>query len=89
MRFYFDWTQLAERGDACFDGVHVVKIGGEVRLVPMLVAAVIHIEEWPTVADHVPSELAERMVVLEMPSPTPEDWATAALSAAEAMFLAH
>ncbi len=85
VRFYFDWTQLAYRADAGFDGVHPVKIAGQVPLVPTLVAAVIHMVEWPTVADFVPPELAKRMVILEMPSPTPETWATAALAAAEEM----
>ena len=86
VRFYFDWAQLANSTEACFDGVHLVKIGAEVPLVTMLVAAVIHMDEWPAVADSVPSELAERMVVFEMSNPTPEAWATAALAVAVEIF---
>lgn len=86
VRFYFDWTQLASSTEACFDGVHLVKIGGEVLFAKMLVAAVIHMDEWPAVADSVPPELKGRMVVLDMSNPTPKDWATAALAAAMEIF---
>ena len=85
VRFYFDWAKLAARPDACFDGVHLVKIAGEVPLASMLVVAVIHKDLWRTVADFVPTELADRMVVLQVLNPSPADWATAAHSAAERM----
>ena len=75
--------ELAARPYACFVGVHLVKIVGEVHFVPMSVAAVIQTELWRTVADFIPLELTERMVVLQMSSPSPQDRATAALAAAE------
>jgi hypothetical protein len=37
------------------------------------------------VAEFVPPQLADRMVVLGMPNPSPAEWASAALDSAEGM----
>ncbi len=83
VRFYFDWAELAARPDACFDGVHLVKIGGEIPLVPTMAAVIIDEAQWHTVAEFVSPELAARTVVLSSTNPSPDEWATTALAAAE------
>ena len=81
VRFYFDWETLGVRSDARFDGVHPVKIQGDLRLGEALVAVVVHADQRDTVAVG-RSLLRERLVILDVERPSPEAWATAALAAA-------
>jgi hypothetical protein len=80
VRFFFAWEALAALPTARFDGVHPVKIYGQLPLEGTLIAVVVHASERETVA--VPARLRDRLVVLDMEEPRPEQWSSAALTAA-------
>jgi hypothetical protein len=82
VRFYFAWETLAARPDARFDGVHPVKIHGQLPLADLLVAVVVHAGQEHDVAAAVPSRLRDRLVVLTVEHPRPDEWASAAFNAA-------
>jgi hypothetical protein len=82
VRFYFDWETLGARPDARFDGVHPVKIYGDLRLADVLVAVVVNADQSDTVTVGA-GRFRERLVILDIERPSPEDWATAALTAAQ------
>jgi hypothetical protein len=85
VRFFFRWEELVARGDARFDGVHPVKIRGELSLADVLAAVVVHAGAARIVEEAAPAALAERVVVLGAERPSPGEWATAALHAARAL----
>ncbi len=82
VRFYFEWTELACRDDARFDGVHPVKIEGSLPLADTLRAIVVHDTQREVVRDALASAFADRVVVLGVEQPEPHRWATAANEAA-------
>ena len=83
IRFYFEWRSLAAKPDAAFDGVRPVKVAGRVPLDQSLVAVVVHRADEHVVFRSAPSEIRDRVLVLDLDSPTPDAWSTAALEAAE------
>jgi hypothetical protein len=85
VRFYFRWSELAKRDDARFDGVHVLKVMHQIELEEALVAVVVHANKRGTVLPRVHPSIRDRVVLLESQSPTPGEWASAALAIAEAM----
>lgn len=82
VRFYFAWDALASRHDAVFDGVHPVKIHGQLPLDEVLVAAVVHASEEEVITAALSSAVRDRVVVLDVTEPRPDEWATAAFDAA-------
>jgi hypothetical protein len=80
--FYFAWDALASRRDAVFDGVHPVKIRGQLPLDDVLVAVVVHACEADVIAAAGTSAVRDRTVVLDLSEPRPDEWARAALDAA-------
>jgi hypothetical protein len=82
VRFYFAWEALASRHDAVFDGVHAVKIHTELSLDDALVAVVVHASEHGVIAAAASRPVRDRLVVLGLTKPRPDQWATAALEAA-------
>lgn len=85
VRFYFLWSSLAQRPEAEFDGVHPVKIRGELTLDESLVAVVVHGRFRHPLERSVPSTLRDRLVVLDNDGPAPDVWASEALNAAGAL----
>jgi hypothetical protein len=83
VRFYFDWTELAARSDAAFDGVHPVKIKQSLELAHALAAVVVHEAEMDAAAAARASMFADRLIVLDLDRPTPDEWASAADEAAK------
>jgi hypothetical protein len=82
VRFYFRWRSLADHPGARFDGVHPVKILGGLRLDDGLVAVVAPASQRRLVtADAGP--LLDRVAFVETGRPSPQDWAVAALRAAQ------
>jgi hypothetical protein len=82
VRFYFDWQALARRPGARFDGVHPVKLHHQLRLDDVLVAVVVHASQEHLLATTA-GRFGDRLAVLSVERPSPQDWATAALSIAE------
>lgn len=82
VRFYFAWKTLATRPDARFDGVHPVKIHGELLLDDALVAVVVHASQRRSITV-TERRFEDRIAILDAKQPRPEDWATAAFTAAE------
>ena len=85
VRLYFRWTTLAARRDASFDGVHPVKIQHRLALDEALVAVVVHSGSRDIVAPSISTRLRDRLVVLDLDDPAPDEWADAALVAAESL----
>ena len=83
VRFYFAWDTLARRPDARFDGVHPVKIQGELLLDDALVAIVVHASQRRSITAVTERRFEDRIAILDARQPRPEDWATAALTAAD------
>jgi hypothetical protein len=82
VRLYFDWPTLAARPDARFDGVHPVKIHGDLRLGDVLAAVVVHASQQHLVTASA-GRFRERLAVVNVDRPGPQDWAVAATAAAE------
>lgn len=82
VRFYFHWSELAARPGAAFDGVHPVKMYQRLAL-ETLVAVVVHADHQRILARSIPDRLRDRLVVLDVTNPAPDQWATASLIAAE------
>ena len=82
VRFYFAWDALASRHDAAFDGVHPVKIHGQLPLDEVLVAVVVHASEEDVITAAGSSAVRDRVVVLDITEPRPDEWASAAFDAA-------
>jgi hypothetical protein len=82
VRFYFSWRTLAARSDADFDGVHPVKIRRRLPLDDVLVALVVHTAHLDRVTPSITTQLRDRLVILNVDNPTPNEWAAAALTAA-------
>jgi hypothetical protein len=82
VRFYFDWPTLAARPDARFDGVHPVKIHGDLRLADVLTAVVVHASQRQLITASA-GRFRERLAVVNVGCPGPQDWAVAAAAAAE------
>jgi hypothetical protein len=83
VRFYFRWETLARRSDAVFDGVHPVKIPHQLALDEGLVAVAVPAGDRDIVAPAMRGWLGDRLAVLDVDRPTPDEWAVAALAAAE------
>jgi hypothetical protein len=84
VRFYFDWQTLGRLPSARFDGVHPVKLHHELRLDDVLVAVVIHASHRDLLVTAA-GQVSDRLAVISIDRPTPQSWATAALSAARKM----
>jgi hypothetical protein len=84
VRFYFDWPTLAARPDARFDGVHPVKIHGDLRLRDVLVAVVVHASQHHLLTASA-ERFRDRLAVVNVDRPSPQDWAVAAAAAAGRM----
>jgi hypothetical protein len=84
VRFYFDWQALACLPAARFDGVHPVKLRHELQLDEALVAVVVHASQRHPV-DAAAGRLSDRLAVISIERPSPQSWATAALSIASKM----
>ena len=84
VRFYFDWQALARLPGARFDGVHPVKLHHELRLDDLLVAVVIHANQRHLLAATA-GRFSDRLAVVGIEHPSPQSWATAALSMAAKM----
>jgi hypothetical protein len=84
VRFYFDWEALADRFDARFDGVHPVKIYKSLPLDDVLIAVVVHHSQ-RICAEEASGRFRKRIVTLNTELPSPDDWATDAMAAAESM----
>ena len=82
VRFYFEWPTLAARPDARFDGVHPVKIHGDLRLADGLAAVVVHASQHHLITASA-ARFRERLAVVNADRPSPQDWAVAAAAAAE------
>jgi len=82
VRFYFGWPALAARPDARFDGVHPVKIHGDLRLGDALVAVVVHASQHHLITASA-ERFRERLAVVDADRPGPREWAVAAAAAAE------
>jgi hypothetical protein len=82
VRFYFGWPALAARPDARFDGVHPVKIHGDLRLGDGLAAVVVHASQQHLITASA-GRFRERLAVVNAYSPSPQDWAVAAAAVAE------
>lgn len=85
VRFYFRWDDLVSSPAARFDGVHPIKTLGTVALHELLVAIVVHEEQSPALLERTHPGLRDRVAVVALPAPTPQDWATAASAAAQRM----
>jgi hypothetical protein len=85
VRFYFRWETLAGRSDAVFDGVHAVKILRRLALGDTLAAVVVTAGQRGLVAASLPDRLRDRLAVVDLDRPAPEEWAAAALIAAEGL----
>jgi len=79
VRFYFDWLALARLPGARFDGVHPVKIHHELRLDEVLVAVIVHASQRRSVAAAA-GRFSDRLAVISIERPSPQSWATEALS---------
>jgi hypothetical protein len=84
VRFYFDWQALARLPGARFDGVHPVKLHHELRLDDVLVAVVVHASQRQLMADAA-GRFSDRLAVISIERPSPQSWATEALSTAGKM----
>jgi hypothetical protein len=84
VRFYFGWQALARLPGARFDGVHPVKLHHELRLDDVLVAVVVHASQRHRVAAAA-GRFSDRLAVIGIERPSPQVWATAALSIAGKM----
>jgi hypothetical protein len=84
VRFYFDWQALARLPGARFDGVHPVKLLHELGLDDVLVAVVVHASQRHLVAAAA-GRFSDKLSVISIERPSPQSWATAALSAAGKM----
>jgi hypothetical protein len=85
VRFYFAWDALASQPNATFDGVHPVKVHGQLSLDELLVAVVVHASERDTIGAAMSSRHRDRIVLLDIPDPRPDEWAAAATETAERM----
>lgn len=85
VRFYFRWKELAKRDDARFDGVHVLKVIHRLPHEKTHMAAVVHAHQRGTVLPRVHPSIRDRVIVIDERSPTPGEWASAALAIAEVM----
>ena len=83
VRFYFEWSALAARPDAAFDGVHPVKISRRLPFDESLVAIAVPRADEHVVFRSAPDWIRDRVLVVDLDSPTPDAWSTAALEAAE------
>jgi len=79
VRFYFDWDALRQHTSARFDGVHPIKIRGELAVTDGLVAVVINTEHADLIRRAPPSM---PIIAIDIHDPTPDQWATTALDAA-------
>jgi hypothetical protein len=84
VRFYFSWRTLAARSDADLDGVHPVKIRQQLPLDDVLVAIVVHSAHLDSVAPFT-TPFRDHLVVLDVDNPSPDEWAAAAVTAAESL----
>jgi hypothetical protein len=84
VRFYFDWQALTRLPGARFDGVHPVKLRHELQLDETLVAVVVHASQRHSVAAAA-GRFSDRLAVLSIERPSPQSWATEALSIARKM----
>jgi len=82
VRFYFGWDELTEHPGARFDGVHPVKILGELPLWESLVAVIVHADQEASLSAATDARRRDRIVMLDLTDPRPHQWATAALVAA-------
>jgi len=83
VRFYFDWSTLVSHADARFDGVHPVKIYGQLSLEECLVAFVIDVRDDHLVDLGRKSKYRDRLVEVEAFDPSSMNWSSAARTAAE------
>lgn len=83
VRFYSRWADLLNLPNARFDGVHPIKIHGGLRVPDVVVAVVVHADQADAVLVDAPPWA--HIVVLDIPTPTPAEWASAALEAAQAV----
>jgi hypothetical protein len=81
VRFYFAWPALAAHPGARFDGVHPVKIHGDLRLGDALIAVVVHASQHRLMTASA-GRFRERLAVVNADCPSPHDWAVAATAAA-------
>jgi hypothetical protein len=86
VRFYFGWPALSGRPDARFDGVHPVKIRGDLPLGDGLVAVVVHASQHHLITASA-GRFRDRLAVLDVDCPAPQDWAAAATTAAGTLAL--
>jgi hypothetical protein len=84
VRFYFGWQVLARLPGARFDGVHPVKLHRELHLDDVLVAVVVHASQRHLLAAAA-GRFSDRLAVISIERPSPQSWATAALSIAAEM----
>lgn len=82
VRLYFAWETLAARSDARFDGVHPVRIHESLPLDGTLIAIVVHASQ-RLVVEPAAGRFRDRLIVLNVEEPGPDDWATEATTAAE------
>jgi hypothetical protein len=86
VRFYFRWDVLSNHPRAVFDGVHPVKIHGVVDLAD-LAAVVVHSSQAELLQTARPP--AGALVVLDLTTPSPAGWASAADREAQRRLLTH
>jgi hypothetical protein len=84
VRFYFEWQALACLPEARFNGVHPVKLHHELRLDDVLVAVVVHASQRHLMAATA-GPFNDRTRIISIERPSPQFWATAALSIAREM----
>lgn len=84
VRFYFDWQALARLPGVRFDGVHPVKLHHELCLDEVLVAVVVHASQGDSVAAAA-GQFRDRLAVISIERPSPQRWASEALSTARKM----
>lgn len=83
VRFYIHWSDLLTLPNARFDGVHPIKTLGPLQLPDLLVAVVVHANDAEALLLDAPPWA--HIIVLDNPTPTPAEWAAAALDAAQSM----
>jgi hypothetical protein len=83
VRFYFRWERLLTHPNVRFDGVHPVKIAGHLDLDEYLTVVVVHSSQAPEIGE-VPRRLAQRVAVVDLPTPSAPVWALAASRSADA-----
>ena len=81
-RFYFRWPSLAAHPGARFDGVHPVKILGSLSLDEALVAVVAPASQRRLITAGA-GRFQDRIAFVDIDRPSPQDWAAAALTAAQ------